>query len=112
MKYYVQTVGGKFEEVTKYIFDNLKFAVDDHGKARYTGGYFVQQDNGNIEIQLGELKAEVLSVICRILRVQPLTGTNPSGIFDIPSHVPFVRGRSRFLHEQATGENWQPKKVA
>lgn len=102
--YFLQLVSDEqvFEKVPEDVFKNRKFAVDAEGNKRYTDNWF-SSDGATISLHLDSIPVDFLGGLTRLFSV-----TNQRvGRFDEPTHVEFVRGRSRWLHELETGKRWR-----
>lgn len=110
--YYLERSGNTpgFDEVNEFCFINMKFAVTDDGKPRYTGNYF-KVDGAVFTMQLKAVTLPLLTIMARILALQPATGSNPNGWVKEPDMVKFHKGTSTFYYRPATGETLIVKKM-
>jgi hypothetical protein len=118
MKYFLQLSSDpcQWEEVDEYTYTNRTFArtsLDEDSKSRYSGNW-VKSDGMTCEVSLaGTLFADkmVLSIVARLVNLQPYTGSRAGGICTEPPYVPMVKQRSRFIH-QLNGEDYVIRKKA
>lgn len=104
MIYLLKSHSGSWEQVTKYVFDNRKWATDAMGDGRYDGDYVVIEGK---ELTInGTITFEEMGKLSRYLKVEtPVGSYNP--IVNEPETVNFKRGNSVTLHCLKTGENWK-----
>lgn len=91
-----------FEKVPEEVFKDRKFAVDAEGNKRYTDNWFFS-DGVTINLHLDSIPRDFLGGLTRLFGVT----NNRAGRFDEPTHIQFVRGRSRWLQEVETGRRWR-----
>jgi hypothetical protein len=104
MIYLLKSHSGSWEQVTKYVFDNRKLAIDLEGNARYDGDYMIIEGR---EITMnGTITFEEMGKLSRYLKLETPMGAY-SPIINEPETVNFKRGNSVTLHCLKTGENWK-----
>jgi len=96
---------GRFESVTKYVFDNRRYALDNEGNARYTDN-FILVDGTSVCVTY-DGPANTLGVICRMLGQEVPKGAAVGGFYDEPEFIPFKKGQSRFLYQLETDTRWK-----
>lgn len=91
MKQFLQTTDRLvWESVDEYTFKNRDLALDEKGVPRYTGNYIITTNDGSVhDLHCTGLTSQELSIVMRLLAIQPHTGSVPGGWLREPIAIVF-----------------------
>lgn len=104
--------GDGWEEVTKEVFENRKFALsDDESAPRYNSDFAVINNVTkviNVNVTSGNTNS--LGILMRFFKISPPVGSTPEGFVKTPTTILFKNNRTSYLLNLKTGNKY--KKVS
>lgn len=106
--------GDAWEEITKEVFENRKFALSDDGsQPRYNSDFAIMDKATRlVNINMTSCSINSVAILMRNFGITPATGSTPGGFVKTPSTILFKNNRSNstYLLDLRTGDKY--KKVS